>query len=72
MAKSALISLVEPRQTGYRVAQVVDSTQTFATHENYIWVDCDNTIIKDKFYYVPEDGTFNEIPTTTDEPFTLP
>lgn len=49
----ALISTVEPRESGYRVAQVVADNETFAVADELFWVDCADDIIADKFYYEP-------------------
>jgi hypothetical protein len=51
----ALISPNEPRYGGYRVAQV-EETQ-FEVAEPLFWVDCDNTIKADYFWYDPTDKT---------------
>lgn len=60
--KKALISTIEPREhfdgsKGYRVAQV--ETETFPVSEpNLYWIDCDNNVIQDDFYF---DTTVNAI-----------
>jgi hypothetical protein len=55
MAKRALISTVEPRYTGYRVAQVVDSkADTFEIGDNLFWADCADDVVADQFWYNPD------------------
>jgi hypothetical protein len=55
MAKQALISTVEPRYTGYRVAQVVDSkADTFEVGDTLFWADCANDVVADQFWYNPD------------------
>ena len=55
MAKQALISTVEPRYTGYRVAQVVDSkANTFEVGNDLFWADCANDVVADQFWYNPD------------------
>jgi hypothetical protein len=62
MSRKALISLVESRQTGYRVAQVEDAENIFEVAEGLLWVDCDDTIVADKFWYDTTSQTFNAFP----------
>ena len=53
MAKEALISPNEPRETGYRIAQVVDQYQTFDVGQPLFWVECADDVVADKFWYNP-------------------
>ena len=55
MAKKALISTVEPRESGYRVAQVEDAANIFETSPELIWVDCADDVVADQFWYDPHD-----------------
>ena len=55
MAKKALISTVEPRESGYRVAQVEDAANIFETSPELIWVDCADNVVADQFWYDPTD-----------------
>jgi hypothetical protein len=68
----ALISSIEPCETGYRVAQVVANNATFPVAEpDLFWVNCANDVIQDKFWYDPSDQTIkpNPVPLeTTSEP----
>ena len=55
MTKQALISTVEPRYTGYRVAQVVASkADTFEVGEGLFWADCADDVVADQFWYNPD------------------
>ena len=58
--KKALISTTEPRETGYRVAQVSD--QTFEVYKTLFWVDCLDDVVADQFWYDPADQTIKPIP----------
>ena len=61
--KQALISKIEPRETGYRVAQVVPVDQTFPVAEpNMFWVEVTDDVEQDKFWYDPSDETIKLIP----------
>ena len=55
MAKKALISTVEPRESGYRVAQVEDAANTFEVAPSLFWVDCADDVVADQFWYDPQD-----------------
>jgi hypothetical protein len=56
----ALISPIEPRETGYRVAQVEE--QEFGVAEPLFWVECANNVVADQFWYDPSDQTIKSIP----------
>jgi len=62
--KEALISTIEPCQTGYRVAQVEPTGQTFPVSDQMFWVDCADDVEQDKFWYDPADQTIKPIPVT--------
>lgn len=65
MAKQALISTIEPRNTGYRVAQVVDSkADTFEVADTLFWADCADDVVVDQFWYNPDNQLI--------EPYTPP
>ena len=53
----ALISPNEPRETGYRVAQVVDDNLQFDVADPLFWVSCSNEVMADQFWYEPSDET---------------
>lgn len=62
----ALISPNEPRQTGYRVAEV--EQQEFEVASPLFWVDCANNVAADQFWYDPSDQTIKPIPQPEPEP----
>lgn len=56
--KKALVSTIEPRFSGYRVAQVEQSENTFNVSDQLIWVECPDDVVADLFWYDPESKTF--------------
>jgi len=58
----ALISKIEPRQTGYRVAQVEPDNQIFPVADDLMWVDCADTVKADNFWFDPQDNTIKPMP----------
>jgi hypothetical protein len=59
----ALISSIEPVESGYRVAQVATDEMTFVVAEELFWVDCADDVVQDKFYFDPV--TKQVVPLTT-------
>jgi len=59
----ALISPIEPKETGYRVAQVVSDIAEFGVAEPLFWVSCSNEIVADQFWYDPADQTIKPMST---------
>jgi hypothetical protein len=64
--KEALISPNEPRETGYRVAQVVNEGQTFEVGSPLFWIPCKDDVVADQFWYDPSDNTIKSMPTPPD------
>ena len=60
--KEALISTIEPRETGYRVAQVVTEGETFPVSPELFWVACANDVVADQFWYDLSDQQIKPIP----------
>jgi hypothetical protein len=60
--KQALISTIEPRETGYRVAQVVANGETFPVADALFWTACADDVVADQFWYDPSDQTIKPIP----------
>lgn len=60
----ALITPNEVREQGYRVAQV--EQQEFEVALPLFWVDCDDTIVADQYWFDPTNNSFKEIPITQD------
>ena len=58
----ALISKIEPRETGYRVAQVEPDDQTFPVAADLFWTVCADNVVADRFWYDPADNSIKEIP----------
>jgi len=58
----ALISTIEPRYTGYRVAQVVAEGKTFSVSTELFWFDCADDVVEDQFWYDPSDQTIKPNP----------
>ena len=55
--KEALIIPGELRESGYRVAQVVDQHQTFEVGQPLFWVECEDNVFADCFWYDPKTQT---------------
>ena len=62
MNMKALISTIEHRETGYRVAQVMQDENTFPVASELMWVDCADEVVADQFWYDPSDETIKRIP----------
>lgn len=63
----ALISTTEPRQTGYRVAEVVADGAIFPVAETMFWTDFPSNldpklVPEDQYWYDPTDETIKLIP----------
>jgi len=61
----ALISPMEPRETGYRVAEV--SQTAFEVAEPLFWVTCADNVVADQFWYDPSDQQIKPFPESTPE-----
>ena len=57
----ALISKIEPRETGYRVALVEPDENIFDVAIDLFWADCPDNIVADQFWYNPETEQFVEV-----------
>lgn len=66
MAKKALISTVEPRESGYRVAQVEDAANVFEVAPSLMWVDCADNVVADQFWYDPSDQLIKANPVVVE------
>jgi hypothetical protein len=70
--KQALISPKEPRETGYRVAEIVNEGQTFEVGQPLFWTPCADNVVADQFWYDPSDNTIKPFPIeVTDSPAEL-
>jgi hypothetical protein len=62
----ALISPVEQRETGYRVAEV--SYNNFDVAPPLFWVDCADDVVADVYWYDPSDNSFKLTPESASAP----
>jgi hypothetical protein len=67
MSKQALISPNEPREYGYRVAQVVDEGQTFEVALPLFWTSCADDVVADQFWYDPSDELIKPFPIVVED-----
>lgn len=58
----ALISTIEPRETGYRVAQVEADENIFPVSPEMFWTDCPADLKADQKWYDPADQQFKDFP----------
>ena len=65
MAKQALISPNEPRESGYRVAQV--ELETFEVGQPLFWTACADNVVADQFWYDPQDKLIKANPVVVVE-----
>ena len=65
MAKQALISPNEPRESGYRVAQV--ELETFEVGAPLFWTPCADNVVADQFWYDPQDKLIKANPVVVVE-----
>lgn len=68
----ALISSIEPRESGYRVAQVAADNEIFDVAEGLFWADCANDVIADRFYYDSNTKQILAIPVNQEKPVSQP
>lgn len=59
----ALISTIEPRETGYRVAQVEHDENVFPVAEGFFWISCPVDVKKDEHWFDPTNKQFNPVPS---------
>ena len=60
----ALISTIEPRESGYRVAQVETNENIFDVAPELFWIDCPADLKADYKWYDPVDGQFKDFSAT--------
>jgi hypothetical protein len=60
--KKALICPNEPVQAGYRIAQVGAVESVFPVADPLFWMDCEDNVVADQFWFNPSDNTIVEIP----------
>ena len=62
MAKKALISKIEPRESGYRIVQIENESDIYTMSEDFFWIDCEENINPTDFWFDPKDNSFKHIP----------
>lgn len=72
MNMKALISSIEPREAGYRVAQVEQDENVFAVANGMFWVDCPDDLTADSKWFDPADSSFKEFPVVEQVAITQP
>ena len=65
--KEALISPTEPRESGYRVAEVLDQGQTFEVGSPLFWTPCADDVVADEFWYDPSDELIKPFPIEVED-----
>jgi hypothetical protein len=68
--KKALVCPNEPVQNGYRVAQVEPAENIFGVAEPLYWLDCNDDVVADQWYYDTTDKTIKEVPKPVVQPTT--
>lgn len=72
MKMKALISSIEPVQTGYRVAQVEQDSNIFPVADGLFWIDCSEEIVADVYWYDQQDQTLRLLPIPPEAPMPYP
>jgi hypothetical protein len=62
--KYALICKNEPREQGYRVAEIVDAIP-FEPAPDHMWVECADDLLADAKWFDPSDNTYKDFPAPT-------
>jgi hypothetical protein len=65
--KKALVCPNESKLTGYRVAQVEEVESIFPVADPLYWIDCDDQVVADQYWFDPSDNTLKEIPKPAEE-----
>ena len=60
--KKALVCPNEPVTYGYRIAQVEPSENIFGVAEPLYWMNCDDNVIADQWYFDTNDNVIKEVP----------
>lgn len=60
----ALISTIEPLESGHRVVQVENDDAIFVVAEGLFWIDCANDLDSSAVWYDPQDKQFKPIPVS--------
>jgi len=57
----ALISKIEPRETGWRISQVEPDDKIFPVAADFFWAPCADDVVADYFWYDPQDDTIKPL-----------
>ena len=57
----ALVSFIEPHESGFRVAQVENDENVFAVAEGLEWISCPDFIVADRYYFDQSTQQFVEV-----------
>ena len=68
MNMQALIDPNDPRQTGYRVAQVVADGAEFPVADPLFWTACADNVKADEYWYDPADQQLKTVAQDTQPP----
>jgi len=58
----ALISKIESRESGFRVAQIELDENIFDVAKDFEWVDCPDDLIADSKWFDPSTNLFKDFP----------
>jgi len=58
----ALISKIEPRETGWRVAQIEPDDKIFPVAADLFWTPCADNVKADSYWFDPQDNTIKAMP----------
>ena len=59
--KYALVCKNEPRENGYRVAEIVDAIP-YEPAPDHMWIECADDLVADAKWFDPANNTFNDFP----------
>lgn len=60
--KYALVCKNEPREQGYRVAEIVDALPSFEPSPDHQWIECADDLVADVKWFDPSDNTYKDFP----------
>ena len=59
--KYALVCKNEPRENGYRVAEIVDAIP-YEPAPDHMWIECADDLVADAKWFDPANNTFKDFP----------
>jgi hypothetical protein len=60
--KYALVCKNEPREQGYRVAEIVNTLPSYELAPDHQWIECADDLIADAKWFDPTNNTFKDFP----------